>query len=201
MSNTSTNFLNSKQRRIFISAAGKYFAKTEDGKRVYKPKAAFRKVGAEGSVNKLVKTNVVPNAIRPAAVAGRATRKNAGVPRMTEAKAFQMIFPTVAAPKVRKVRANKGVARGPREGAILRMIARNSNKLAAKGPRKVRANKGVARGPREGYMLKKMAAQSNRLIAGRRRKAAKKEAKSALVALANYNPFSVFAAKKRVTKK
>jgi hypothetical protein len=191
MSNTSTNFLNSKQRRIFLSAAGKYFAKTEDGKRVYKPKAAFRKVGAEGSVNKLVKTNVVPNAIRPAAIAGRATRKNAGVPRMTEAKAFQMIFPTVAGPKVRKVRANKGVARGPREGAILRMIARNSNRLAAKGPRKVRSNKGVARGPREGYMLKKMAAQSNRLIAGRARRTSKKVAMKQTKNLANSNPFSL----------
>jgi hypothetical protein len=191
MSNTSTNFLNSKQRRIFLSAAGKYFSKTEDGKRVYKPKAAFRKVGAEGSVNKLTKANVVPTPIRPAAVAGRATRKNAGVPRMTEAKAFQMIFPTVAGPKVRKVRSNKGVARGPREGAILRMIARNSNRLAAKGPRKVRSNKGVARGPREGYLLKKMAAQSNRLIAGRRRKASKKAALKQTKNLANSNPFSL----------
>jgi hypothetical protein len=155
--NVSTNFLNSKMRRIFVSAAGKYFAKSDDGKRTYKPKAAFRKVGANGSMNKLKKTNVVPTPIRPAMVAGRKTRKNAGGMRMTEAKAYQMIFPGSAVRKVRKVRSNRGVARGPREGKILR----------------------------------NMAAQSNRLALARRRRASKKSAKTAIAALANYNPFSV----------
>ena len=134
--NVSTNFLNSKMRRIFVSAAGKYFAKTDDGKRVYRPKAAFRKVGAEGSMNKLTKSNVVPNAIRPAMIAGRKTRKNAGGMRMTEAKAFQMVFPGSAVKKVRKVRKNKGVARGPREGALLRKMAANSNRMALARRRK-----------------------------------------------------------------
>ena len=134
--NVSTNFLNSKMRRIFVSAAGKYFAKTDDGKRVYRPKAAFRKVGAEGSTNKLTKSNVVPNAIRPSMIAGRKTRKNAGGKRMTEAVAFQMVFPGSAVKKVRKVRKNKGIARGPREGALLRKMAANSNRMALARKRK-----------------------------------------------------------------
>jgi len=123
-------------RRIFVSAAGKYFAKSDDGKRTYKPKAAYRKVGADGSMNKLKKTNVVPTPIRPAAVAGRKTRKNAGGMRMTEAKAYQMIFPGNSAKKVRRVRKNKGVARGPREGALLRRMAAHSNRLIAARKRK-----------------------------------------------------------------
>ena len=143
MSNTSTNFLNSKMRRIFVSAAGKYFAKAEGGSRVYKPKAAFRKVGANGSTNKLTKSNVVPTPIRPAMVAGRKTRKNAGGVRMTEAKAFQMIFPGTPVRRVRKVRSNKGVARGPREGKLLRQMAAQSNRLIA--ARKRRASKKAAR--------------------------------------------------------
>jgi hypothetical protein len=103
--NVSTNFLNSKMRRIFVSAAGKYFAKSDDGKRTYKPKAAYRKVGADGSMNKLKKTNVVPTPIRPSAIAGRKTRKNAGGMRMTEAKAFRMVFTGNSAKKVRKVQS------------------------------------------------------------------------------------------------
>ena len=142
MSNTSTNFLNSKMRRIFVSAAGKYFAKSEDGKRTYKPKAAFRKVGADGSTLKLKKTNTVPTPIRPAAIAGRKTRKNAGGMRMTEAKAFQMIFPSKPVKRARKARSNKGVARGPREGALLRRMAAHSNRLIA--ARKRRASKKAA---------------------------------------------------------
>jgi len=161
--NVSTNFLNSKMRRIFVSAAGKYFSKANDGKRTYKPKAAFRKVGANGSMNKLTKSNTVPTPIRPSMIAGRKTRKNAGGMRMTEARGFQMIFPGNAVKKVRKARTNKGVARGPREGKLLRQ----------------------------------MAAQSNRLIAARKRKTGRKAAKTALAQLANYNPFSVLAGKKK----
>jgi hypothetical protein len=100
---------------------------------VYKPKAAFRKIGAEGSVNKLAKSNTVPTPIRPAMIAGRKVRMNKGGMRMTEAKAFQMIF---TAPKVRKVRSNKGVARGPREGAILRKMAAESNRMTMMRKRK-----------------------------------------------------------------
>ena len=134
--NVSTNFLNSKMRRMFVSAAGKYFAKTNDGKRVYKPKAVYRKVGANGSMNKLKKSNTVPTPIRPAAVAGRKTRMNKGGMRMTEAKAFQMIFPGTPVKMARKVRSNKGVARGPREGYMLRQMAAQSNRMIAARRRK-----------------------------------------------------------------
>jgi hypothetical protein len=111
--NVSTNFLNSKMRRIFVSAAGKYFSKADDGKRTYKPKAAFRKVGANGSMNKLTKSNTVPTPIRPAMIAGRKTRKNAGGMRMTEARGFQMIFPGNAAKKVRQAAAPDGCPEQP----------------------------------------------------------------------------------------
>ena len=141
--NVSTNFLNSKMRRIFVSAAGKYFAKSDNGKRTYKPKAAFRKVWANGSMNKLKKSNVVPTPIRPSAIAGRKTRMNKGGVRMTEAKAFQMVFPGTPVRKVRKVRSNKGVARGPREGKILRNMAAQSNRLIA--ARKRKASKKAAK--------------------------------------------------------
>lgn len=141
--NVSTNFLNSKMRRIFVSAAGKYFAKSDNGKRTYKPKAAFRKVWANGSMNKLKKSNVVPTPIRPSAIAGRKTRMNKGGVRMTEAKAFQMVFPGTPVRKVRKARSNKGVARGPREGKILRNMAAQSNRLIA--ARKRKASKKAAK--------------------------------------------------------
>ena len=131
---TSTNFLNSKQRRIFQSARGAFFARSGD-KKFYKPVAAFRKAGGEGATVKIVRGNAsVPLAIRS---------------------------------KVRAVRKNKGVARGPREGVVQRRM----NVQAAKGPRKVRKNKGVKRvvrparapkrvpmnhGPNQGALLRKM---------------------------------------------
>ena len=63
MSSTSTNFLNSKKRRIFVSGSGAFFAKSEDGKRIYKPKAMFRSTG-EGSMRRIAAHNAVPNAIK-----------------------------------------------------------------------------------------------------------------------------------------
>jgi len=62
--------------------------------------------------------------------------------RMTEAKAFQMIFPGTPVKRARKVRSNKGVARGPREGKLLRQMAAQSNRLIA--ARKRRAGKKAA---------------------------------------------------------
>jgi len=135
---TSTNFLNSKQRRIFQSARGAFFARSGD-KKFYKPVAAFRKAGGEGATVKLVRGNAsVPLAIRS---------------------------------KVRAVRKNKGVARGPREGVVQRRMNVQAVRAAAKGPRKVRKNKGVKRvvrparapkrvpmnhGPNQGALLRKM---------------------------------------------
>ena len=76
MPETSTNFLNAKQHRIFQGERGGFFVK-KDGKKIYRPTAAFRKAGAEGAVSKLGPMNrlTVPSPIR------RAVRKNAGVAR------------------------------------------------------------------------------------------------------------------------
>lgn len=125
-----TNFANSKKRMIRMSAKGVPFVMTPAGKKQYSPKAAFKKT-TEGSLRKLDKTNAVPNKIAPAMLKGRKMRSDKG---------------TVG---VRKPRSNKGVARGPRESTLYRMIF-NGKLDAPRGPtgRKIRTNKGVVRGPR-----------------------------------------------------
>jgi hypothetical protein len=90
-----TNFANSKKRMIRMSAKGVPFVMTAAGKKSYGPKAAFSK-SRDGGLRKLVKSNSVPNKIAPAMLKGRKVRSNAGTSGM------------------RKVRSNKGVARGPR---------------------------------------------------------------------------------------
>ena len=141
--NNSTNYLNAKGRRIVMTKRGSFAVKKADGSLYYGPKAKFLK---KGDSNKIAlntnMTNNVPLAIRPARVGAppgprpgklqrqmnknstltskmRKVRSNKGVkrgPRMTEAKAFGMIFNNAPAPgpKVRKLRVNKGVKRGPR---------------------------------------------------------------------------------------
>jgi len=83
----------------------------------------------------------------------RAVRKNKGVARKSNANkaatvaARRMMASAkrAAAKGPRKVRSNKGVARGPREGTVQRRMNTASKRAAAKGPRKVRSNKGVSR--------------------------------------------------------
>ena len=98
--NASTNFLNSKMRRIFKSSAGKYFSKSDAGKKSYGIKAAFRKVGANGAVSK-ISTKSVNNTV-----------------------------PSPVRKKVRMIRGNKGAARGPREGYMQRAMNAQSKRLA-----------------------------------------------------------------------
>ena len=62
MSSTTTNFLNSKKRRIMIGVRGGFFSNM-NGKKVYGMKAMFRKVGA-GDVTKIANHGAVPLAIR-----------------------------------------------------------------------------------------------------------------------------------------
>ena len=120
-----TNFANSKKRMIRMSAKGVPFVVTADGKKQYRPKAAFKKNAGTGSLRTLSKANVVPKAIAPASHTGRKVRSNKGTAG------------------VRKTRANKGVARGPQPArAFNRIIAGRFNGPA---PRKVRSNKGVKR--------------------------------------------------------
>jgi hypothetical protein len=89
----STIFANSKKRIIHKSAKGVFHVMSAEGKKVYKPKAFYKKK-ANGSMVVLKRSTAVPKAI-------------------------------AKAPAVRKVRSNKGVARGPRtptEAALFRKI-------------------------------------------------------------------------------
>ena len=124
----STNFANSKKRMIRMSAKGIPFVVTADGKKQYRPKAAFKKNANTGALRVLSKANSVPAAIAPAAIAGRKARSNKG---------------TVG---VRKARSNKGAARGPQPARALNRIIAGRFELPGRGgPRKVRANKGAKR--------------------------------------------------------
>ena len=115
MSATSTNFLNSKMRRIYQSTRGKFFSKDGDNK-YYGVKAMYRTVGRTGARKKILeKSNVnVPAPLQRAVIAGRKARSNKGVKRgmrnLTEGKARAMIW-NGKMPGVRKVRKNKGVKR------------------------------------------------------------------------------------------
>jgi hypothetical protein len=137
-----TNFANSKKRVIRMSAKGKPFVMTADGKKSYGPKAAFKKNAASGSLVKLTKGNAVPNKIAPARLP--AAPKPAGGPR--------------------KLRSNKGVKRGPREETLYKMVF--GNKKIPGGPRKVRSNKGTKRQlvatPRQGLYKGRAAATRRR---------------------------------------
>ena len=74
-----TKFLNSKRRVIYMTADGKYIAKSEKGGTVYGPKARF--VKSPGGTERSVANSSarIPTAIRPKAV--RARRANAGKKR------------------------------------------------------------------------------------------------------------------------
>ena len=122
MNAMSTNFLNSKMRRIFKTSAGKYFSKSDAGKKSYGIKATFRKVGANGAVSK-ISTKSVNNTV-----------------------------PSPVRKKVRMIRGNKGVARGargPMEGKMQRMMNAQSKRLGASRARA--ASKKRARNNLMGY--------------------------------------------------
>jgi hypothetical protein len=163
MANDSTPFANSKKRVIHKSPKGKFYVMTADGKKSYGPKAAFKKA-ANGSMKTIKANNKVPNKLVPAArksaakkaspgprrivgngrVTTRRVRTNKGVARGPQAPSFKK-----ALMGGRKPRANKGVARGVRQGTLQRRMNANSKKLAARrvAVRKPRANKGVVRAP------------------------------------------------------
>ena len=169
---SSTNFLNSKQRRIFKSDKGSFFVKTAGGKKAYKPVAAFRKAGGEGAVRKLVAANSVPAKIAGAGVKGRAARKNTGVARLspgTKAAGDAMRRMVAAAKRAaarngapRAVRKNKGVARGSKFGSAqaTKMFADilNRTRVAPKakaGARPARARAArAARSPNQGVQYR-----------------------------------------------
>jgi hypothetical protein len=149
--NVATSFLNSKGRRIYQGAKGGYFAKKADGTRIYGIKAAKRVAVGSSSAPRKIVNSV---------------RKE---------------VPSPIRPAVRKVRANKGVARGPQAGV-----------------RKVRANKGVARGPQIGVVQRRMDAEARKRAAGKARMARRRQAMANVKAMANKNPYSALARREPV---
>jgi hypothetical protein len=146
-----TNFLNTKGRRIYQGKVGGYFI-MKDGKKVYKPKAAFRQVGANGNKSKVTSTSAnVPGAIR------RKVRSNVGVSRKGPLAAMKKGLSPLAGnltrmlfkSPVKKAAPKKVKALGPRASMKKRLSpnAGNLTRMLFKSPvkRKVRSNKGVPR--------------------------------------------------------
>ena len=101
-----TKFLNSKRRVIYMTAEGKYLAKSEKGATVYNPKAKF--VKSPGGTERNVKNSAarIPTAIRPKAV--RKVRSNKGGMRRKEGQVYRMgaVGPKRPVGRPRKARAS-----------------------------------------------------------------------------------------------
>ena len=111
---SATKFLNSKRRVIYMTANGKYIAKSDKGATVYAPKARFVK-SPGGTERSITNSNArIPTAIRPKAV--------------------------------RKVRSNKGAARGAyagvKAGALPALFGNAAPKRAVGRPRKYKVSPG-----------------------------------------------------------
>jgi hypothetical protein len=97
-----TKFLNSKRRVIYRTAEGKYFAKSEKGTMVYKPKARF--VKSPGGTERMVSNSNahVPTAIRPKAKTARKVRSNSGKARGPRAGVKAGMLTAMFSPKPRR---------------------------------------------------------------------------------------------------
>jgi len=97
-----TKFLNSKRRTIYMTANGKYIAKSEKGATVYNPKARHVK-SPGGTVRSLLNSGArVPTAIRPKMT--RARRSNSGKargPRAYKSAAMGVYYKHPIGPKRR----------------------------------------------------------------------------------------------------
>ena len=138
---SATKFLNSKRRVIYMTANGKYIAKSDKGATVYAPKARFVK-SPGGTERSISNSNArIPTAIRPKAV--RKVRSNKGAARGAYAGVKAGALPALFSPK-----AKRAVGR-PRK---YKVSPGGNMGLAAlfggKAVRKTRANAGVKRGAR-----------------------------------------------------
>ena len=146
MVNTPTNFLNAKRRRIFQGERGGFFVRDADGKMHRGIKAAYRKVGANGTESKLGPKNrdSVPAKLR------RAVRKNAGVARKPKKNNNDGIINGIVnalvgdVAKTRKTRKNKGVKRGPRKTKAVRVPRRPAAPVIAMHPMNLPARRPMA---------------------------------------------------------
>lgn len=131
-----TKFLNSKRRVIYMTAEGKYMAKSAKGATVYNPKARFVKSpgGTERSVSN--SSARIPTAIRPKAV--RKVRSNKAKPRP---KAGQ-VYRRAIGPKRPVGRPRKAMMGSPMGNMGIAAL------FGGKPVRKARKNAGVKRGVR-----------------------------------------------------
>lgn len=138
---SATKFMNSKRRVIYMTADGKYIAKSEKGSTVYNPKARFVKTPG-GSERNVKNTNVrIPTAIRPKAV--RKVRANRGKARGAYAGVKAGNLPALFSPApMRAVGRPRKYMISP--GANMGLAAL----FGGKAVRKVRKNSGMKRGPR-----------------------------------------------------
>jgi len=134
---SATKFLNSKRRVIYMTAEGKYLAKSNKGSTVYNPKAKFVK-SPGGTERSLMNSQArVPTAIRPKMM--RKVRSNKDKPRM---KAGQ-VYRKAIGPKRPVGRPRKAMASPMGNMGIAALFG-------GKAVRKTRANYGTKRGPRVG---------------------------------------------------
>jgi hypothetical protein len=130
-----TKFLNAKRRVIYMTADGKYIAKSAKGATVYNPKARFVK-SPRGTERALANSAArVPTAIRPKAV--RKVRSNKGGMRLKAGQVYRKaIGPKRPVGRPRKMRAS------PMGNMGLAAL------FGGKPVRKMRSNSGVKRGAR-----------------------------------------------------
>ena len=137
---SATKFLNSKRRVIYMTAEGKYLAKSDKGATVYNPKAKFVK-SPGGTERSLLNSQArVPTAIRPKMV--RKVRSNTGGMRL---KAGQ-VYRKAIGPKRPVGRPRKAMASPMGNMGIAALFG-------GKPVRKTRSNSGAKRGPRVGKKL------------------------------------------------
>ena len=147
-SRTPTKYLDSKGRRIFLSAKGKAFVNV-DGKRQYKPVA--KKLTNNAGLNRNLRPNNVknvPNVMRPKRVPAAPKAKKAAAPKKTNSmKATNMFRKILNKPAARKTRSNKGVPKKTAEEKMATKMMAAAKRAAAKAnqPRKKRSNAGKPR--------------------------------------------------------
>jgi hypothetical protein len=146
----STGFLNTKRRVIYKSGAGKYFAESATGSKVYNPKAKYHKsVGGTERATKYLRSIVsIPSPIRPKF--NRKERKNIGAKRSPYAARVRgvRVLPVKRKAYITEMFEGHPVKRGrgrPRKASIGSLLGLAGMKIV--GQRRTRSNKGKARGP------------------------------------------------------
>ena len=135
---SATRYMNAKKRVIFMTAEGKYVAKSDKGATVYGPKARYVK-SPGGSVRSVTSSNArIPTAIRPKMV--RKVRENKGGMRRKEGQVYRKAI----GPRRPVGRPRKAPHGSPKGNMGLGAL------FGGKAIRKVRSNSGVKRGPRVG---------------------------------------------------